>query len=360
MLASALMLTACGGKAGISGTAGDSAGRELIVKRLDVNRFTTLDTIKTSDGGSFHYKVKVDKGDPEFIYIFSGDRQLAALLLDRGDKVVVKADTLGNYSVEGSEESAKLSTVEQSYRKFASDMSAATDGPQMAGIYLNHYRENVRFLLENPFSLTTVPVLYQQLGEATPIFNQPTDAIFFRNAADSLETVYPESRYVKALRREAERRMKLLELDGQLRDAGEVSYPDIKLPDINGNTAALSAVDSRVVLVHFWDCTDASQKMMNLDVLLPLYKEYHDKGFEIYAVCLTSDKAGWGSVVNAQGLPWINVCDIQGSASRYASLYNVTGLPDSILIADGEISTASGIKGADGLRRELGRLLGRR
>lgn len=354
------MLASCGGRAGISGTVEGAAGKDLVVKRLDINRFTVLDTIKVSNGGTFKYKVDVSKGDPEFVYLFSGDRKIAALLVENGDRITVKADTLGNCTVQGSEESVRLAGVEKASSRFAADMSAATNGPEMAGIYLNHYRESVRYILENPFSLTTIPVLYEQMGEATPIFNQPTDAIFFRNAADSLESVYPDSRYVKALRKEAVRRMKLLELDGRLRDAGEIEYPDINMPDINGEMRTLSSLDSKVVLVHFWDCTDASQKMMNIDVLLPLYNEYHDRGFEIYAVCLTTDKASWGAIVNAQQLPWVNVCDGLGTASRSAALYNVTSLPNSILIVDGEISSSNGIQGGSGLRKELGRLLGQR
>ena len=359
--AAALALAACSDRSVISGKIDGAADSELIIKQLDVNRFAVLDTIKTDGGGSFSYKVRVDKGNPEFIYIFKGDRRLAALLLESGEKASVEADTLGNYSVSGSEGSAKLSEIEKASTRFASEMSAASDnGPEMARIYLEHYRAGVRYVLENPYSLTVIPVLYEQMGGATPIFNQPTDAIFFRNAADSLETVYPDSRYVKALRREAERRMKLLELDGQLRAAGEISYPDLKMPDIDGGQKAISDIDARAVLVHFWDCADAAQKMMNLDVLLPIYNDFHDRGFEIYAVCLTTDKASWGAVVNAQKLPWVNVCDALGAASPAVSLYNVTSLPNSVLIVDGELATDSDIKGADDLRRVLGRTLGRR
>ena len=114
-----------------------------------------------------------------------------------------------------------------------------------------------------------------------------------------------------------------------------------------------------MVLLHFWDATDAAQKMLNIDTLLPVWKEYHDRGFEIYAVCVSPDKAAWGSVVNSQKLPWINLNDGLGAASPAVVTYGVTSLPNSLLIVDGQLSTEP-VKGAAGLRKVLDRELRRK
>ena len=95
-----------------------------------------------------------------------------------------------------------------------------------------------------------------------------------------------------------------------------------------------------MVLLHFWDVASVSDKMMIQDELLPLYRQYHKKGLEIYSVGVTADKAAWASVVNAQKLPWINVCDGLGAYSSALRLYNVRQLPTSVLIVDGEVSDA--------------------
>ena len=99
----------------------------------------------------------------------------------------------------------------------------------------------------------------------------------------------------------------------------------------------LSEVDAKVVMLHFWTATNADQKMFNLDVLAPVYKEFHDKGFEIYQVALDADKGLWARVVKEQKLPWINVCDSRGAASPYAASYNLPTLPATFIIADGEL-----------------------
>lgn len=353
----ALALTACGDKARIRGTVAGAPGKQLVVKQLDINSYRTLDTLKTGSDGSFRYDVKVAAGQPEFIYLFYGDTRIAALLLEKGETATVQADTLGRYTVTGSAGSEELARVDKAYADFIANLQAHENEPSaMTRDYIQHYRDNIKYVVEHPFSLITVPVFFERLGDAW-IFSQTTDAILFRQGADSLKTVYPDSRYVKALAKEADRRMKLLQLDGQLQVAPETSFPDITLPDIQGEKKSLSAVDAKVILVHFWDATDAAQKMFSIDQLLPLYKDFHGRGFEIYSVCISPDKPEWASSVLAQKLPWINVNDGLGSASPAVITYNVTSLPYSFLIIDGEINTKPVSGGVEGLRKELARLL---
>ena len=351
----ALALTACGDKARIRGTLDGATQKQIIVKQLDVNTFRTLDTLTTGADGSFRYDAQVAAGQPEFIYLFYGDTRIAALLLEKGETVTVKADTLGGYSVEGSAGSTELAAEDKAYADFLATLDRQQDDPAaMTRTYLQHYRDNVRYVMEHPLSLTTIPVFFERLGDA-PTFSQTTDALLFRQAADTLKTVYPDSRYVKALEKEAERRMRVLEFDTQLRTAEQANFPDITLPDMQGQPRKLSEVDAKAILVHFWDVTDAAMKMMNLD-LLPVYKDYHARGFEVYSVCVTPDKPEWASAVLAQKLPWINVNDGKGSASPAVITYGVADLPYSFLIVDGEVYTGQ-ITGVDGLRKVLAQKL---
>ena len=223
-------------------------------------------------------------------------------------------------------------------------------------MYVRYYRDRLAYVLGHQRSLAVVPVLFQNLSPELPVFSQSTDAFLFKSTADTLKTVYPGSKYVKALETEAERRMNMMNFESALRNAEQRGFPDIALPDINADKISLAGVDAKVILLHFWDVDDAEQKLFNLDVLLPLYEAYHSKGLEIYAVGVTADKALWASVVKNQNLPWINVCDGFGAASPAVRLYNLQTLPTSILIADDEISSAR-IDGEAALRRELARIL---
>ena len=348
--AAAMAAVSCGSNARIEGELSDAPSSEVVVKLLNINHYEVLDTVKTNASGKFSYKVDVKKGQPEFVYVFYKDTKVASLLLETGDKVSVAADTLGNYTVEGSEESLKLAQVEKEYADALlklSDLSSKSmtaKGSELDEIkrqlgqeYIAYYRSRVRYVMENSKSLTTVPVFSQNFGSDLPVFAQSTDAIHFSNIADSLEAVYPDSRYVKALRTEAKRRMNYLELESRLNAAEPIGFPDIELPDMNSKQVKLSDVDAKVIMVYFWSSANASQKMFNLDFLRSIYEDYHDKGFEIYQVSLDIDKAAWARVVKGQNLPWINVCDSRGASSPYVSLYNLGALPSAFVIADGEL-----------------------
>lgn len=349
-LAAAALIAACTPTARIDGTIGTAPSSEVIVKLLDVNRYEVLDTVATDAAGKFSYKVEVEKGQPEFVYVFYKDTKVASLLLEAGDKVAVTADTLGSYTVEGSEESQKLAQVEKDYaaalgrlNDIALRMEAASGAEAdelrraLGKEYVEYYRNCVRYILQNSKSLTVVPVLYQNFGADLPVFSQTTDAIHFVNVSDSLATVYPDSKYVKALRKEAERRYNYLELESYLQNAEAIGYPEIELPDINADKIKLSEVDSKVIMVYFWSASNAGQKMFNLDVLKSLYDDYHKKGFEIYQVSLDVDKTSWAQVVKQQNLPWINVCDSRGADSPYVRTYNIGAVPAIFIIADGEL-----------------------
>ena len=349
--AAMIALVSCGSKASIDGTVADAASSEVIVKLLNSNRYEVLDTVRTDASGHFSYKVDVAAGQPEFVYVFYKDRKIASLLLEAGDKVSVTSDTLGRYSVEGSEESVRLAEVEKAYvaalKEFeviAGKMEAASGqaefdkyAKEMSKAYIAYYRDRVKYVMENSQSLTVIPVFYQSLGENLPLFYQNTDAILFRNAADALEAVYPDSKYVKALRKDAEVRFGYLELQERLLDAEEVGYPEIELPGLDGKMKKLSDEDARVVIVCFWTAENAQQNMFNIEFFKPLYEQYHSKGLDIYQVSLDVDKTLWATTVKGQNLPWTNVCDSRGSASPYVSLYNLSAIPAAFIIADGEL-----------------------
>ena len=357
----ALLALSCGPKAVVEGTLHEAPGAQVVVKLLDVNRFQVLDTLKTDPQGHFRYKCSVAKGQPEFVYLFYGDRQIASLLLQAGDRVSVQTDTLGVYCLEGSEESARLQQVEKEYSDFRRDLQEILDTEEQPDLalsrrYVQYYRSRLSYVLEHSRSLTSVPVLFQQVSPALQVFSQPTDGIVMRAVADSLKTVYPESRYVKALEKEAVRRMDRLAVQNRLDSATEVGYIDISLPGMDGKPVKLSESLGKVTLLYFWAST-AEQKMFNQDALLPLYEEYHRKGFEIYAVSLDADKAAWAGAVRNQHLPWVNVCDTRGVQSPYVASYGIGSLPMVWFIVDGEIDPDAQVRSAADIRSYLRRKL---
>ena len=367
LAAAVAALAACNGSARLSVEVSDAPESDIVIRQQNVNRYDILDTVRTDASGHFKYKIKIPKGDPDFIYLYRNGVKIASLLLDGGDAVKVTADTVGNYSVTGSAESLRLQKVEADYTAFTASMDSlaqainsekegtakyASLSRDMTGLYMDYYRKCVRYVMENSKSLSVIPVFYHTVANRFYVFSQDTDALHFRSAADSLATVYPDSKYVKSLSREAASRQKQLELRVKMQTAESVGYIDIEMPDVKGVKTRLSDIDAKAVLVCFWSPEDAVQKMFNLDVLKGIYDEYKSKGLEIYQVAISADKPSWERIVSAQGLEWVNVCDGLGQNSPVIGLYNLTKLPAYFLIVDGQISSYA-ITDEASLRRAL-------
>lgn len=304
------------------------SGRVLTAKTVDGAQMRTVDTIKIADNGSFKYAAKVTKGQPEFFYLYYGDTKVASLLLEHGDKVTVSCDTLGSWTVEGSMACQQLRDREAELAAFTAK------GRITAKDFIEFYRKSLRFVLSNTHSLVSVPVLFSQVGQS-PVFCQPTDGIVFNNVADSLETIYPESRYVKILRNEGALRCRQMEINTMLQTAAEAPYVDLNFDGMEGKSIALSSLaqDYPTVLV-FWDVTQAADKMFLKDVMEPVYRKYAARGLKVYSVGMGADKTTWAMVVREQNLPWTNVCD---PSARSINVYPMTQTPCVYILSDGKL-----------------------
>lgn len=306
------------------------ASGEIVVKTQEGILLKTIDTIKVKSDGSFKYTLDVKKGQPDFFYLYSGDTKLSSLLLSAGDKVRVECDTLGAWTVEGSEDCSLLRQDELDYAAFAN--AEYITGKE----YVKYYRKETKFVLENCHSLVVVPAIFRTIGDV-PVFSQLTDAILFSQVADSLEAVYPDSKYIAQIRKEAEARFNQSKLEQMLAAAKDAPYVDVDFNGLDGEKKILSetVAASKATLLVFWDATEPLNKAYNLEVLIPLYKQFKGKGLEIYAVNLSSDKATWALVCREQKLGWVNVCDPLG---RSINAYGVREIPSAFLIGKDGLS----------------------
>ena len=159
-----------------------------------------------------------------------------------------------------------------------------------------------------------------------PIFGGENDYLLFKRVHDSLQTVYPNSVYVKSLQDQISAAEGLRLLTKKMEEAGETSFPNIVLPDINAKDVELASLEGKPFILMFWAAADANQKMFNNE-LKEVYKKYKSAGLEIYQVSVDSDKTAWATAVKEQELPWISVCDGKGTGSIALATYNVTSIP---------------------------------
>lgn len=336
---------------------------EVVLYQLAVNQIKPIDTLKTSADGTVKCAVSMPDAQPEFYYLVYKGNKLASLILKAGDKVNVTVDTLGKgLTVEGSEESVLLGQYEKGLAKVSAEfeamavqMNAALAekdnkeamqiNQQMSKVYVDYRKGLVKSIMENPYSFANVNALYHSIAQQLPVFSAENDFLLFQRVHDSLATLYPSSVYMKSIEGQILSSKNTMEIVDKINQAGEISFPNLSLPDINAKNVELSSLEGKPFILMFWTITEPSQKMFNNE-LKEVYSKYRNSGLEVYQVSLDSDKTAWAASVKEQELPWISVCDGKGVMSPSVSAYNVTSIPTMFVFnAKGDIVAKGNLTG---------------
>lgn len=123
-------------------------------------------------------------------------------------------------------------------------------------------------------------------------------------------------------------------------------YTDITLTDTAGIPVALSSVagKGRWVLIDFWAtwCVPCVNEIPHLQ---SVYREFRDKGLEIYAVSLDNDTAQWQAYVARHDMPWINVIGIDTDRkSPAAEAYAIRSIPSNLLLSPEGVIVARNLR----------------
>jgi peroxiredoxin len=340
-------------KTEVQGLVEGGGDKNISLERLDVNRTTVLDSVKTKKDGSFSFKTSLE--EPELYILKYEPGEIINLLLTPGEKVFIStsSESFGSgYRVDGSEESEMIRQLVEQMNQTRNELDSLLtladsiknpDSPQM-DLIRNAYTETIvkqkrytiRYLVENMSSLSSVYALYQKYDEESPVLGNDSDLQYFKAVADSLQKTYPNSSLTRSLRTDIERREAEFEQTSQLNSlldmAGEPSgMLDLSLPNREGIEVTLSSLKGKVILVVFW----ASGNEASIQSLLRLkstYNRYHERGFEIYAISLDNNKISWMNAMDFNEFNWINVSELSYPASKANRYYNVTTLPSTFLI----------------------------
>ncbi len=347
-----LGLACSGPSVKINGCISGAPNAKITLTRIGAFDQRMLDTLRANEKGCFTYKVK-QKGktfEPFFLSVTVDSLQAATLLVEQPGTIGFESNkNSGKTMVEGSEGSLLLQEMNDlmivSSHRFDSLLAVlkAHEGLadyqeiykkinyELGNVYVKHKRASLKFIMSHTKSLATIPALYQKFPNGLSVYADKNDFVYFKAIYDSLQTVYPHSEYVLALKEEYDRRRNMVELETKMQNAAALNFPEIELPDVNAHPVKLSSLEGKVLLLHFWLSSDPQQRIANKD-MEEVYNKYHAKGFEIYQIAGDIDKPAWARTVATQAIPWISVCDGLGTASPAVRTYNVTAVPASFLI----------------------------
>ncbi|HWB25453.1 MAG TPA: TlpA disulfide reductase family protein [Chitinophagaceae bacterium] len=112
------------------------------------------------------------------------------------------------------------------------------------------------------------------------------------------------------------------------------TVPDIKLPDLKGKSINLSSLKGKVVVLDFWAswCGPCRRSIPDLKAI---YEKYKDKGLEVYAVSLDTEKKDWTTAIKEDKTDWIHVIDQDNAVAK---LWQIQYIPTTYLLdKDGKV-----------------------
>ncbi|HEX8018115.1 MAG TPA: TlpA disulfide reductase family protein [Flavobacterium sp.] len=291
----------------LKGTVTDTVAKYVYLQKFHNKMFTTIDSSKVVDG-NFSFKTKVKL--PELYGLSVNTANIPLYIFLEKTPITVKLSPVKNYStsvVEGSESQQLFDT----YRK-TRDVEIS------------------KWITEHPKSIVSAYVLYRNWSyRLTP--DQITQNIAL------LDKSLQNSTYVKELK-------ELVTVLNGL--AVGKKAPDFTANDPDGKPVRLSENLKGYTLVDFWASWCGPCRKENPNIVAA-YKEYHDKGFNVFGVSLDKKKENWVKGIQDDNLNWLQVSELIYWNSEIAKLYGVRAIPANYLVDSKGIIVARNLRGEE-------------
>lgn len=350
----------------VRGKFDNAPGRALYLYKMTTEHYISIDSAETGPDGGF--ELHGTAGHTGFFALQFNNDDYLTLLAGPGDMIELEGDAddlPGTYRVYGSEASEKIRqlsqrlevTLDQIYdlNKVFNDSSRSPDFLKIKDSLDIRYGEilesqkdfTLGFIRDNPNSLASLMALYQQIGPRRYLLDPVDDFPYFSMLDSTLGIRFPESEAVGELHRQVE---ELKEKNAYLKGSEKflakgMEAPEIALPSPGGDTILLSSLRGKIVLLDFWASWCDPCRDENPD-LVRIYRQYKDKGFDIYQVSLDKSRTSWLRAIREDSLGWVQVSDLKMWESAVVGAYNLRGIPMNFLLDRQGRIIAKNLKGS--------------
>ena len=351
-IAAAIVLTSCNKKAEegpvfiVKGNIENGADKSISIYNIAEGGAKEISTAKLDGNGNFEFRVT----SPEhfdFYLLNVEECGTIVFIADSTETITINSDAknlVQDYTIDGNEENQRIKELQMlrdALEKQVSIMASSTSPAVVKTereirAVVDEFKENIKkqYIIPAPGSASAYYALTMTLG-GSPIFNpmaDRNDCRCFAAVATNYQRLYPETKHTKRITKIAEEGLKAtrppkqVELEVEERSATITDMFNLKLPQANGDTIALSSLQGKVILLDFtiYENTEIGGRNIKMR---ELYNKYKSKGFEIYQVSFDRREHFWQQ--SAANLPWTCVRDASGASAR---LFNVQVLPTFFLI----------------------------
>ena len=346
----------------LKGTLSDSKAETLYLEKLGSAKQVIIDSVILDENGNFEFTNYTPKIG--FYRIKTNDKNFAMLVLDSADKVTINGSVkdLGNtFKVEGSPET----TIFIEYNNLSKSRDIKLDSLNKAFQLLmetnkmdSKRMDSLSAIFETPYNSIINQsniLMIDKISKNTNMYSsimaiQALDPDKYSDLYKSLDAglskKFPKDKNVIMFHEVVERMLST--------NIGQFA-PEISLPSPDGKEIALSSLKGKLVLIDFWAswCGPCRKEMPNV---VKIYSKFKNKGFEIYGVSLDQDKEKWMEAITKDGINWPQVSDLKYWDNVAAKIYNVQGIPYTVLIdKDGKI-IAKNLRGQE-LEKKIAEVL---
>jgi thiol-disulfide isomerase/thioredoxin len=109
------------------------------------------------------------------------------------------------------------------------------------------------------------------------------------------------------------------------------AFRDFTMVRFDGSPFSSASLKGKYVLYDFWAswCTPCRREN---EMLLPSYKKYKGKPFEVVSISLDDSRDKWAAAIEKDGLPWVHVSDLKAWKSPIVMDHSISIIPYNILV----------------------------
>ncbi|MEE1143607.1 MAG: thioredoxin-like domain-containing protein [Bacteroidales bacterium] len=251
--------------------------------------------------GFFEFSGKVERTCMAIVSLPSNIGEISFFMDNENIEITGKADNLEKIVIKGSSSNDEFLQIANRCNRQKNPMQCLMN-------YVNENKSSVY----SPFIVTSYLAPYLKTSELREIYST------LEGEAKNMYQYDLLGKHILELDKEEQVGEKIRNFTLENTKSEPVSLMDI-------------AQKNKYTLIHFWASWD-NKSLMQIKDLRQLYKRFKKDGLEIVSVSLDDSKTAWKNTISVEKMNWVNLSDLKRWSSVIVKLFDLTYIPQNILI----------------------------